>query len=716
MDKFLESYSSAAGQMSQRADCVFASSLGKGDHLHQRILTAFPLCGMSEEDLILNPQFCTLLAALSQHVDRTGLTQLLRRDLEKAEQELQTQKLLWLRAESIHRLLMEVLQEHLFNSCSEELRAEERKVSIPPLSVLLLTETQIRSSTSHASNGRPSEGTHTLEQCLMVGRCLNRMELRSDISEGQSGCILGLNPQRVQQQMPPAEDVCQMKQRLPSELLKHLEKKAAEILAYFHPERESESEGLRSVKLSKLPELLDAEQKRSSSLSEQNRDGAALLQRQTHAYLSELLKCMQILQCLVLDLRLKAQKDLDSKKIQYYEAKCELALQKIRAEMLQVQLDSYTRDKVATHRKIMEKLNTEMRSSELEKQELESKLSSFEIYGRDFHALAEEYSRLREEISTKSWALKDDGNFRRSVKTVTIVITERFCDGCGSVCSCGGGSAGSGRVRCEADHEDHHASSRGAARSRLPGPEQRVAGPGPRRRRGMNTRVRVQRASDHEDSAEEVEEPRDSSGEHPQAAGRVGAKKQRKLEEKQARRAQREAEQEEREERRRLQELRDQERQKEEEKDRLQEQKQEESLRRAREEQERREEEEYQHLKQQFVIEDQGETEEITEQESRSLLQEFVQFIKDSKVLLLEDLASHFGMRTQDAISRLQDLMADGTLTGVIDDRGKFIFITPEELKAFALFIRQRGRVSISELALASNTLISLTPDTHITA
>ncbi|KAG9338298.1 hypothetical protein JZ751_025969 [Albula glossodonta] len=177
------------------------------------------------------------------------------------------------------------------------------------------------------------------------------------------------------------------------------------------------------------------------------------------------------------------------------------------------------------------------------------------------------------------------------------------------------------------------------------------------------------------------------------------------MEQRQAHRDEFDHELEEREERRRTQELREQERRKEEEKERLLEQRQEEEIRRAKEEQERREEEEYLRLKESFVIEEQGVTEELSEQEV-----EFIQYIQDSKVVLLEDLASHFGMRTQDAISRLQDLMADGSLTGVIDDRGKFIFITPEELSAVANFIRQRGRVSISELAQASNSLINLTP------
>ena len=47
----------------------------------------------------------------------------------------------------------------------------------------------------------------------------------------------------------------------------------------------------------------------------------------------------------------------------------------------------------------------------------------------------------------------------------------------------------------------------------------------------------------------------------------------------------------------------------------------------------------------------------------------------------------------------------------MIDDRGKFIYISQEELEAVAKFIRQRGRVSISELAESSNKLINLTPE-----
>ncbi len=76
--------------------------------------------------------------------------------------------------------------------------------------------------------------------------------------------------------------------------------------------------------------------------------------------------------------------------------------------------------------------------------------------------------------------------------------------------------------------------------------------------------------------------------------------------------------------------------------------------------------------------------------------------------MLLEDLAAHFQMKTQDAIDRVTTLTEEGKLTGVIDDRGKFIFISEDEMEAVAKFITQRGRVSITELAENSNRLISL--------
>lgn len=45
-----------------------------------------------------------------------------------------------------------------------------------------------------------------------------------------------------------------------------------------------------------------------------------------------------------------------------------------------------------------------------------------------------------------------------------------------------------------------------------------------------------------------------------------------------------------------------------------------------------------------------------------------------------------------------------------MDDRGKFIYISTDEMKAVAEYIRQQGRVSIAALADKSNQLIDLEP------
>ncbi|XP_035750941.1 DDRGK domain-containing protein 1 isoform X2 [Egretta garzetta] len=256
-------------------------------------------------------------------------------------------------------------------------------------------------------------------------------------------------------------------------------------------------------------------------------------------------------------------------------------------------------------------------------------------------------------------------------------------------------------VKLSADEE--HQQNVAAAAVARPRPHAEERGDGmPRRRRNMGNRMMAQRrAQQAEDWVEEEDDAEDVP--EFQVSGKIGAKKQRKLEEKQARKAQREAEEAEREERKKLESKREEERRKEEERIRLEEERQEEEKRKAKEEEEKREYEEYLKLKESFVVEEEGVEESMTEEEK-------------TKVIQLEDLASHLGLRTQDAINRIQDLMADGILTGVIDDRGKFIYITPEEMAAVAQYIKQRGRVSIAELAQASNSLINLQPDSRAVA
>lgn len=112
-------------------------------------------------------------------------------------------------------------------------------------------------------------------------------------------------------------------------------------------------------------------------------------------------------------------------------------------------------------------------------------------------------------------------------------------------------------------------------------------------------------------------------------------------------------------------------------------------------------------MKASFEIQEEGYDEEETDQDE--LLQNFIDYVKTNKVVVLEDLAAQFKLKTQAAIDRIKELQKDNRLSGVIDDRGKFIYISEEELNSVVKFIKQRGRVSISELAEHSSNLINLT-------
>lgn len=119
---------------------------------------------------------------------------------------------------------------------------------------------------------------------------------------------------------------------------------------------------------------------------------------------------------------------------------------------------------------------------------------------------------------------------------------------------------------------------------------------------------------------------------------------------------------------------------------------------------------EFEKWKGEFSIDAEGTTENEMQDEKQGLLFNFVEYIKKQKCVPLEDLAAEFKLRTQDCINRIISLESMGRLSGVMDDRGKYIYISPEEMKAVAEYIKREGRVSISHLASQSNQFIDLEP------
>eukprot|EP00189_Rhodosorus_marinus_P004344 CAMPEP_0113965632 /NCGR_PEP_ID=MMETSP0011_2-20120614/7853_1 /TAXON_ID=101924 /ORGANISM="Rhodosorus marinus" /LENGTH=309 /DNA_ID=CAMNT_0000978167 /DNA_START=381 /DNA_END=1310 /DNA_ORIENTATION=- /assembly_acc=CAM_ASM_000156 len=142
-----------------------------------------------------------------------------------------------------------------------------------------------------------------------------------------------------------------------------------------------------------------------------------------------------------------------------------------------------------------------------------------------------------------------------------------------------------------------------------------------------------------------------------------------------------------------------------------------EELERAREEEamrkqaekEEKERLEFEKWKDSFTVDSVGSGADDVHKEPQNLLKEFVDYIRSHKVIVLEELAAHFKLRTEEVINRVNDLESEGTITGVFDDRGKFICIEEEEMAAVAEYINKKGRVTISDLSLEAGKLINLT-------
>jgi len=235
---------------------------------------------------------------------------------------------------------------------------------------------------------------------------------------------------------------------------------------------------------------------------------------------------------------------------------------------------------------------------------------------------------------------------------------------------------------------------------RQPGPVQR--GPGGRRRNFQNRRQR------HQEVEEEPLESDEEVDDQPKLpTEKIGTKKARKLEEKEARAMQRKIEEEERQKAKELREEKHAERMKRLEEEEQAEKEREEEEKRLEEERLQREQEEYEKMKADFEVAEEG-TDARSEEDELNLVQNFIAYIKDNKVCYIDAIASEFGLRNVEAVNRINALMESGDLLGVLDDRGKFIHITQKELDSVASWIKRKGRVSINEIQKESNRLIKL--------
>eukprot|EP00927_Polykrikos_kofoidii_P053075 TRINITY_DN47227_c0_g1_i1.p1 TRINITY_DN47227_c0_g1~~TRINITY_DN47227_c0_g1_i1.p1 ORF type:complete len:359 (+),score=113.47 TRINITY_DN47227_c0_g1_i1:102-1079(+) len=127
----------------------------------------------------------------------------------------------------------------------------------------------------------------------------------------------------------------------------------------------------------------------------------------------------------------------------------------------------------------------------------------------------------------------------------------------------------------------------------------------------------------------------------------------------------------------------------------------------AREAKERQDKEDFEKWKDMIVVDAEGEEDSLKEENT---VERFIDYIKMRKVVNLEDVAAAFKMRNSAAIERIKQLEKLGRISGIFDDRGKFIYITDKEMKDVAAWLKKNGRISRADLAVSCNKLIRLNP------
>lgn len=233
-------------------------------------------------------------------------------------------------------------------------------------------------------------------------------------------------------------------------------------------------------------------------------------------------------------------------------------------------------------------------------------------------------------------------------------------------------------------------------------PDEAEAVGGGAARRTALARMRARRQTGGEDNSDD--EDVDAGGK------KLGTKKLAKLEQKEEKRVMREAMDEDKARRREKQEKQedDARERRQTEVDKEKEEEEAEAKRIA--DLKKKEEEEFDKWKDMFETGEDGAQADDDLEETQGLLHEFIDYLKAKKISPLDEVAAEFKLKSQEVVNRVEGLEAMGRITGLLDDRGKFIYISIEEMQAVAKWIRYQGRVSIADLAAESNKLVDLQP------
>ena len=134
----------------------------------------------------------------------------------------------------------------------------------------------------------------------------------------------------------------------------------------------------------------------------------------------------------------------------------------------------------------------------------------------------------------------------------------------------------------------------------------------------------------------------------------------------------------------------------------------EEELQKLKEEQEKKDNEIYNQWKDMIKVGEEGE--ERVDFNDENVINDFLNYIKIRKVVSLEDLSGVFKIPPNDLVDKLNFFEQQGRILGIIDDRGKYIYITEKEMSMIEKMFMNTGRITKAELIKECNRLIKFEP------
>ena len=195
---------------------------------------------------------------------------------------------------------------------------------------------------------------------------------------------------------------------------------------------------------------------------------------------------------------------------------------------------------------------------------------------------------------------------------------------------------------------------------------------------------------------------------NPDSFKKLTKKEQIKMQKKQERKEQRDAmllamEEKKRREQEKQMQLLLKEKEKEEEAKRI-----EEEAKRIAEEKKKKEDEEYDKWRELIKVGEEGE--DRMDFEKEETINKFLDYIKIRKVVSLEDISGTFKLNPNEIVEKLNKYENEGRIMGIIDDRGKYIYITEKEMGLIEKMLTNRGRISKTDLIKECNRLIRFEP------